>query len=137
MRVNAKNVNELAEKKFDENHDLRQYLKWQSELPGEELDWLVSETASRIESCFDCSICANCCKELSPTMTENEVSRLAARLGLTTEDFRRQYLQDNPDPQEDDDQDGQNGVRWKLRGMPCPFLKDGRCAVYEDRPEQC
>jgi len=26
---------------------------------------------------------------------------------------------------------------WQTRTKPCPFLKDNRCSVYEDRPADC
>lgn len=135
MRANPNNVRRLAEKKFDENHDLRRYLKWQGRLSDEQLDALVSDIARRIEADFDCATCANCCKELAPAVTDAEANRLASRLGLSVDEFRRQYLED---PREDDagEEDGE-GVRRPVRGRPCPFLKGNRCSVDENRPEQC
>ena len=34
---------------------------------------------------------------------------------------------------------GGQGVYWhlKIKGDRCPFLKNGRCSVYEARPTQC
>ncbi len=26
---------------------------------------------------------------------------------------------------------------WRTRTKPCPFLKENRCSVYEDRPADC
>jgi Fe-S-cluster containining protein len=63
-----------------------------------------------------------------PTFSEEEVDRLARRLAMTQQDFIDAYLErsesfsDNP---------------WTTRTTPCPFLKDNRCSVYEDRPADC
>ena len=123
MKVNAKNVEALAKRKFDENHDLRQYLKMQEELSEEELDKLVADTTRRVWAGFDCTSC------------------LAAALGLSEKDFRGRYLEGKVGPEDDDGEGEGEGapprVRWHVRGRPCPFLKDNRCTVYEARPEQC
>lgn len=33
------------------------------------------------------------------------------------------------------DEDGDNP--WQTRALPCPFLKDNLCSIYEDRPSDC
>jgi len=137
MKANAKNVRTLAQRKEDQNYDLRRYFKEQGELSEKEVDQLVSETTRHVWASFDCARCANCCKELTRTVTDEEAGRLAARLALTPEEFRRRYLQGQADPEEAGNDEEQDDVRWRMRGKPCPFLKDNRCTVYEDRPEQC
>jgi hypothetical protein len=137
MKANAKNVSTLAKRKEDENYDLRRYLKQQDELSEEEVDRLVSDITRRVWASFDCTGCANCCKQLGRSVTEQEVQRLAAALVLSEEDFRSRYLEGKVGPDEDDEGDDEGGMRWRLRGKPCPFLKDDRCTVYEARPGQC
>jgi uncharacterized protein len=137
MDVNAKNVEALATRKQAENYDLRRYLKEQDELSAEELDQLAADVTRRVWATFDCTTCANCCKELGRSVTDKEAQRLAAGLGLSAEDFRRRYLEGRVGPAEEDSEDGGDEARWRLRGKPCPFLKDNRCTVYEARPEQC
>ena len=62
-----------------------------------------------------------------PTLSEEEVNRLAARLGTTPLQFIDTYLEPN----------GDDDNPWQTRTSPCPFLKDNRCSVYEDRPDNC
>ena len=136
MDVNAKNVEALAKQKHGENHTLRQYLKHQDRLSEEELDQLVFDVTRRVWAGIDCTTCGNCCKELTPGMTDEEAQRLAAHLGLSLADFRGQYLKAPGSPGEDS-QDDADDARWRIRGKPCPFLKDNRCSVYEGRPAEC
>lgn len=136
MEVNAKNVRLLAEQVDDENFEFRRFLKWQDALSDEELDELVWETTRRIWAGFDCTTCGNCCRELVPTVTAEEVERLAVRLGVSVETFHEQYVERVATPDEDDVDPG-GPVQWRLRGRSCPFLKGNRCTVYEDRPTQC
>jgi Fe-S-cluster containining protein len=134
MNVNAKNVATLAQRKRDENFDFRAYLKMQEELSEEEIDQLVADTAAGVRALFDCSTCANCCKEIGTQVTQPEIRGLADALLLTEDEFRAKYLDSQVDPADVDE----GGVaQWLIRGEPCPFLKDNRCSVYEVRPAQC
>jgi Fe-S-cluster containining protein len=136
MDVNSKNVEALAKQKRDDNHALRQHLKEQDRLSEQELDQLVFDITRRVWAGIDCTTCANCCKELTPGVTDEEAQRLAARLGLSVEDFRSHYLKAPSSPGEDSEHDADD-ARWRIRGKPCPFLEGNRCSVYEDRPAEC
>jgi uncharacterized protein len=77
---------------------------------------------------IDCTTCANCCREIKPTFSEEEVDRVARRLGIERQEFIETYLQ-RPE--------AGRGNPWQTRATPCPFLKDNRCSIYEDRPGNC
>jgi Fe-S-cluster containining protein len=97
-------------------------------LEPEEVDSQVFETTRRVWAEIECTSCANCCREVTPSFSEMEVSRLAQRLGIERREFIERYLEraeagsENP---------------WQTRAKPCPFLKENRCSVYEDRPADC
>jgi hypothetical protein len=118
----------LAEEKEDENWKFRAFLKHHCCMSDAQLEERVFELTRRVWAGIDCTACANCCKHINPTFSEDEVDRLARRLGMERQQFIDAYLQateagrDNP---------------WKTRTTPCPFLKDNRCSVYEDRPGDC
>ncbi|HEV56264.1 MAG TPA: YkgJ family cysteine cluster protein [Phycisphaerales bacterium] len=136
MEVDAKNVRLSAEQADDENFEFRRFLKWQDKLSDEQLDELVWETTRHIWADFDCTTCGNCRRELVPTVTAEEIERLAARLDVSVEEFHERYVECVATPDEDDvDPDGPS--QWRLQGRPCPFLNGNRCTVYEDRPTQC
>jgi hypothetical protein len=117
----------LAKAKEDENWRFGTFLKG-CDMEPEELDRLVAKITRRVWAGIDCTKCANCCKTVRPTMSDEEVDRLAKRLGARREEFIERYLEpteegsDNP---------------WWMRSTPCAFLKDNRCTVYEDRPADC
>jgi Fe-S-cluster containining protein len=46
------------------------------------------------------------------------------RCGTSTESYLVRSEPDDDNP-------------WTTRSTPCPFLKDNRCSVYEERPADC
>jgi Fe-S-cluster containining protein len=118
----------LAQSKEDENWKFRQFLKQRCDLSSDELDQRVFEMTRAIWASVDCTACANCCKTVRPTLSDEDISRMARRLGVERQQFIEQYLEP-----------GEAGPEkpWQMRTAPCPFLKDNRCSVYEDRPGDC
>jgi hypothetical protein len=117
----------MAKKKEDENGAFGLFLKQDCDLETEEIDKLVFETTRRVWAGIDCTACANCCREVRPGFSEEEVDVLARRLGIERQQFIGKYLKRS---------DSDNNL-WETRTTPCPFLKDNRCSVYEDRPAGC
>jgi uncharacterized protein len=128
MGVNLVQIRGLAQKKADENWRFREFLKGQCDLDSDEIDQRVFETTRRVWARIDCTSCANCCRQIKPSFSEEEVDRLARRLGIDRQQFIERYLE----PTEVDSENP-----WQTRATPCPFLKDNRCSVYEDRPADC
>ncbi|MCX6209678.1 MAG: YkgJ family cysteine cluster protein [Bacteroidetes bacterium] len=76
----------------------------------------------------DCLTCANCCKKMTPTFTNKDVTRIAAHLDMTTTEFKDKWLYY-------DEKDGD----WMNTKQPCQFLnsKNNMCSIYEVRPADC
>ncbi len=117
-----------AEKKEDENDRFRLFLKTKCRLKPEEIDERVFAATRRVWAGIDCTQCANCCREVRPSFSEEEIIRLARHLDMTRQQFIDAYLQ-HSEPHDD--------KPWTTRTKPCPFLKDNRCSVYDDRPADC
>ncbi len=128
MAFDLVQIRELAEKKEDENLRFRQFLKTRCNLEPDEIDQRVFETTRRVWAGIDCTACANCCREMKPTFSEAEVSRVARRLGMARQQFIETYLERS---------EGDSDNPWQTRATPCPFLKDNLCSIYEDRPAEC
>lgn len=128
MAVDLVQIRALAEKKEDENNRFRLFLKTRCNLDPDEIDQRVFEATRRVWAGINCTTCANCCREMQPTFSKQEVDRVARRLGMERQQFIETYLErseagsDNP---------------WQTRTNPCPFLKDNLCSIYEDRPADC
>jgi uncharacterized protein len=120
-------IRKLAERKENENFRFRRFLK-ECDLEAGEIDSRVFDITHRVWAGIDCTTCANCCRELRPTFSEDEVERVARRLGIEREEFIETYL---------DRLDAQDANPWQTRTTPCPFLKGSLCSVYEDRPADC
>jgi uncharacterized protein len=116
----------LANEKEEENWKFRQFLK--QRYNSDELDVRVVEITRRVWAGIDCTTCANCCKEIQPSLSEEDMARLARRLGIDRQQFIQTYLEPT---------ESGSGNPWKIRTRPCPFLKDDKCGVYEDRPDEC
>jgi Fe-S-cluster containining protein len=128
MALDLVQIRALAKRKEDENWRFRQYLKAGCNLKSDEIDRRVFETTAHVWAGIDCTTCANCCRELKPTFSEEEVDRVALRLGMERQRFIESYLERT----EADDE-----KPWQTRSTPCPFLESNLCSIYEDRPADC
>jgi Fe-S-cluster containining protein len=92
--------------------------------PGR-IDALAGELHAQVFAKIDCTRCANCCKTMQPTFTDEDITRIAAHLGLSREAFVAEYLETDP-------------VSYRTKATPCPFLGgDDRCTIYGVRPQAC
>src|SRR5436305_8107251 len=126
MAIDLIQIRTQAEEKEGENWRFRNFLK--STRNQRELVRRVFAITERVWAGIDCTKCANCCREMKPTFSEEEVERVARRLTMTREQFIEAYLEPS--------QPGSDKP-WRTRSTPCPFLKDNLCSVYEDRPANC
>lgn len=74
-----------------------------------------------------CLDCANCCKTMSPTYTEKDISRISAHLGMTGKAFKEKWLYKD------------NTGDWLNVRQPCQFLDQATnfCSIYAVRPRDC
>jgi Fe-S-cluster containining protein len=110
----------------DENRCFRTFVELDLELSDRRLNTIVSETTAEVWQHIDCRTCANCCRSQHPTFSRPEVQRIAAYLGITTEELRTRYLTSDAD-----------SGKYITRELPCPFLQDNLCAIYAVRPAVC
>jgi uncharacterized protein len=117
-------VKRLAEEREDENWTFRTFLKG-IDLEIEELDAIVHRHYEDVARQIDCCACGNCCREVTPIFSEEDVLRLATGLGMSTGEFVERFLIK--------DKDGD----MILRNSPCPFHAGNLCTVYDHRPDDC
>jgi Fe-S-cluster containining protein len=75
----------------------------------------------------DCLDCANCCKTMSPTYTQKDISRISNYLGMTRTAFVEKWLYKD------------RAGDWINKKQPCQFLnlKTNLCSIYDVRPGDC
>lgn len=118
-----KNLKEEAKKSQKSNKKLAAKLR---KLKPGKVDEMVHSLHDDVFEEVDCLECANCCKSISPIVTDKDIQRLAKHFRIKPADFVEKYLY------MDDEMD------YVYKETPCPFLGDDNyCSVYEVRPKAC
>ena len=91
------------------------------------LDNLFAKETKEVFAKTNCLDCANCCKNYSPIIEEDEIPRLLKVLGVDSKTFFEDYVE------MDDEGD------FVFRSQPCPLLdlNSNECKIYDDRPRAC
>lgn len=121
LELDLETIEELGEKRLDENFRFRAFLKGQD---PDKIDRIVHRLNREISDRIDCTTCGNCCAKLKPCITNQDIDRLSAKLEIPAQKVRDEYVET-----EDGDQ--------YFKNLPCSFLKDKKCTVYTDRPDDC
>jgi uncharacterized protein len=115
-------IKKLSGKNEDKNWRFRSYLKMQD---GNKIDRLVKPIYESVIKNIDCLTCGNCCRELIPSITNEDIAGLVAEFGIGEREIFEKYL----------NIDEENELR--LKGKPCIFLDGNFCRIYKNRPEDC
>ena len=115
-------VRKAAKKKEKENLRFRSFLKKHAD--DEDLDKQFAALHKELFEEYNCGQCANCCREYSTVLEENEMIAISKFLGMTEEAFREKYIAQGEEGPELD--------------TPCAFRQsDGQCRIESCRPRQC
>lgn len=112
----------IAEKNRMTNMVFAEHLKT---VDTEQLDRQVQDLDKAISAVIDCTQCGNCCRSLMINVSEKEADELAAFLQTNRSEFDERYIEK-----------GSNGMML-INRIPCHFLQDNQCSVYEHRFEGC
>jgi Fe-S-cluster containining protein len=96
--------------------------------------------AKRLRTACDRCRSSDCCRKYNVLVTEGDIDRLCAAVGLSREEFGRRYLRPAVDWCED--YPFQLTCDEDAEGDRCIFLREDslgrlRCGVYEHRPRIC
>lgn len=106
----------------EENSRFKDYL---GEFESDLLDQRVFDLEQAVSQQVDCTQCGNCCKSLMITVSNTEADQVANVLDLKRSEFDEQYLEK-----------GMHDLML-INAIPCHFLTDNKCSIYEDRFEGC
>ena len=119
-------IEQASEAKEPDNLEFREFVRFDLELSDRRLNAIVGETTEQVWARIDCRTCANCCKTRHPVFSRAEVERIAAYLGMTVADLRARYFEVDHEVR-----------KYTTRELPCPFLQENLCSIYEVRPSVC
>jgi Fe-S-cluster containining protein len=119
-------IEQTSKANAQENLDFRAYVRADLDLSDYRLNATVQQATQAVWAHIDCRTCANCCKTRHPLFNRAEVQRIAEYLGITPVELRARYLEID-----------QDSARYVTRELPCPFLKDNLCSIYDVRPSVC
>lgn len=117
----------LSELNSADNDEFRSSLR-RGKLCGDdtELDALVHGVLAEVAPLIDCRACANCCLQMCISLDDQDIARVAKRLGVSAEEFESAHVA----------ADNDYGEKF-MPEEPCPLLGGTLCTVYEDRPAVC
>lgn len=90
------------------------------------IDEFVFKVNDEITPQIDCTQCGNCCRSLMINVDEPDAARLSTHLQLEKEDFYTRYIERSS-----------QGSLAVMNAIPCHFLHENKCTVYEARPKEC
>lgn len=109
--------------KEEENFRFREILKSKN---SDAIDKLVFQLYESISAQIDCTKCGNCCRSLMINVSSADTKRLAAHLQTSAKEFEEKYIERSGE-----------GTMAVMNSIPCHFLYENKCTVYEARPEEC
>jgi len=112
----------LSIERAEENDQFHYFLQ---AIPAAEIDEKVFALQEAITPQIDCQQCGNCCKTLMIQVTAVEASRVAEHLHQDTHLFINSYLEKGI------------GEQMIMQSMPCTFLQNRSCSIYEQRFAGC
>ncbi len=121
IETDLKKIEELGKLREDENFEFRAFLKGQN---SNKVDKIVHRLNTEITEQIDCTACGNCCIQFRLCVSDKDIEKLAQRLNTTSQQIKLDYIQTDQYEQ-------------YFKNIPCGFLKDKRCTVYDDRPKEC
>jgi len=122
MFLDHQEIHQLSHRREEENLRFRSFLKGQN---SARIDRMVHQLYSSVSKEIDCTQCGYCCTQLRPVIMEIDIDLLTKTLKLSREKFKKKFII------LDDEGD------MLLKHLPCKFLKNQKCTVYESRPRDC
>lgn len=123
LETDPKRIEQLAQDREHENVTFRTWLK---SADDDRIDRIVHKLNEEVSSQIDCCACANCCRSSYVEVREKDIRRLTEALGKTRAAVIREHLDFNVEEKS-----------YWLKGLPCKFLTDSKCSIYEARPDDC
>ena len=111
-----------AKEKSTENEKFRKSLL---HIPVQLIDEVFHPIAAKFTIQMDCKSCGNCCKELEPEISKDEIKNLESLALQKGKDWNEEVVNDEA-----------NDLCF-MKAKPCIFLEEKICSIYAQRPSSC
>jgi len=110
-----------------DTHLIKKQIRFVKKLNDEVVDNAFINEHHAVFKKTDCLECANCCKNYSPIITQEDLYAISKSTSIPVGTLLTDYIEM--------DEDGD----FVFKMQPCPFLNlnDNKCKIYEDRPDAC
>ncbi len=115
-------LQQMEKAREEENDNFLFYLKQQD---SSVIDTLVHSLHTEISETIDCTGCGNCCRSLMINVEPGEPEVLSAHFNISLQVMKEKYIEES-----------QQG-RMIINTIPCHFLEENKCTVYEHRFKEC
>lgn len=119
--LDLEKIKKEGEFRYDENFRFRVFLKSKD---TKRLDDIVHSINDEVSALIDCTKCGNCCKELKPTVTHKDIKKISVRINRSQHAVKEEITETV---------EGETC----FKNLPCIFLSENKCTIYEDRPQDC
>jgi hypothetical protein len=85
IETNLIRIRTLSRKKEQENWEFRAFLK--GEITSKMLDSVVHRLYQEIAAKIDCTDCANCCREITPVLDQEDIEEFAQGLRISPKEL--------------------------------------------------
>ncbi|MCZ2224101.1 MAG: YkgJ family cysteine cluster protein [Chitinophagales bacterium] len=122
------NLRSFKQKVRHHKKAFKKFLSKVEKNPPKNINAIVDKVDAEVWKEIDCLTCANCCKQMTPTFTKEDIKRISKYLEMSEEEFKEKWLYY-------DKKDGD----WMNKKQPCQFLnmENNMCMIYEVRPADC
>lgn len=125
LMIDIEEIERLSAEYEEENVEFRSYLKG-FDIELDEFDNIVHSFNDDISAKIDCTKCANCCKNMTVVLDEEDLKSIAKGLDISPGEVKASYTKS-----------GEESDEYIMDKKPCPFLKNNKCSIYPDRPKVC
>jgi hypothetical protein len=116
-------IRQFATAKEGENVEFRRYLS--AHHPAH---YALHHVAGHVAEQIDCTACANCCRETTVEVSDEDIETVARFLDAPSEQVKQIYTSADP-------ASGARMLRQTADG--CVFLAGNLCSIYAARPRPC
>jgi Fe-S-cluster containining protein len=118
-------LDHIAGQAIEKEEENDQFLRSLKQYDGRALDDIVYGINDEVSTAIDCTACGNCCKSLIINVTAPEIKDLAEYLEIAEPEAKKKYIEES------------QGGAYFINSIPCHFLSDNKCSIYEHRFAEC